>query len=203
MSGGLDRGEIFIVDGDAAVRENYSILFAEAGWRVASFASGPSFLSAGRIPASVILDMFMPGRSGLDILADIDALNYPAPVFMVSGSGATTDAVRAITGGAFDYFEKRLDGRILVERVSAEWERRKNKAAQPLRFSFLGSELLSAREGEVLAEIATGASNKDAARNLGISPRTIELHRANIMRKLGVRNPIALGRKISGELRYA
>jgi two-component system response regulator FixJ len=72
-----------------------------------------------------------------------------------------------------------------------------------LRLSFKGSELLTPREREVLADFATGASNKDAARNLGISPRTIELHRANIMRKLGARNLIELGREIAGELRYA
>jgi FixJ family two-component response regulator len=202
MSTGLDRGEIFIVDDDATVREGYSVLFTEAGWRVASFASGASFLAAGRMPACV-LDMFMPGRGGLDILSDIDARNYPAPIFMVSGRGDIMGAVKAIKGGAFDYFEKRLDGHILVDRVSKEWERRRSHSSQPLRLSFLGSELLSPHEREVLADIATGASNKDAARNLGISPRTIELHRANIMRKLGARNPIELGRKISGELRYA
>jgi two-component system response regulator FixJ len=203
MSASLDRGEIFIVDDDDDMRDGYSSLFSQAGWRVESFASGAFFVAAGRIPTGVILDMFMPGRSGLEILADVDAHNYPAPIFMVSGHGDITDAVNAIKGGAFDYFEKPMDGRVLVERVSVEWERRRNRASKPHRLSFVGSELLSDREHEVLADIATGASNKDAARNLGISPRTIELHRANIMRKLCARNPIELGRKISGELRYS
>ena len=85
MYANLDRGEIFIVDDDAAVREVYSAMVTEAGWRAASFASGASFVAAGRMPAAVILDMYMPGRSGLDILGDIDARNTQYIPFLENG----------------------------------------------------------------------------------------------------------------------
>jgi two-component system response regulator FixJ len=205
-TGGQPPGkEIFIVDDDPSVRDILSEVFHQAGYRVASFVDGASFAIAARarIPACVILDIYLPGRSGLEILKDIDAPNYPAPIFIASGRGDIPSAVEAIKSGAFDFIEKRMDAQTLVARVHEAIEARAqrpqesdSRQARPLRFP--GSELLTRREHEVLAQIAASATNKEAARALGISQRTVEIHRAHIMQKLGAKNSIDLARKVLG-----
>src|ERR1700726_1751199 len=120
MSGSETSGEVFIVDDDPMVRDVLSEVCAQAGYRAVSFVDGASFVAAARerIPACVILDIYMPGRSGLEILRDLDASNYPAPIFVASGRGDIPSAVEAIKNGAFDFIEKRLDAESLVARVA-------------------------------------------------------------------------------------
>jgi two-component system response regulator FixJ len=200
--------EVFIVDDDALVRDGLCDLFTQAGYQVACFDDGASFVAAARerTPACIILDIHMPGRSGLDILGDIDARNYPAPIFIASGRGDIPSCVEAIKNGAFDFFEKRTDAGALVERVRAAvavFERRRHKGNGALPESFAGSELLTPREREVLAQIAASATNKEAALNLGISQRTIEIHRAHIMHKLGAKNSVDLTRKVMARAQHA
>ena len=170
-----------------------------------SFVDGASFAIAAkaRIPACVILDIYLPGRSGLEILKDIDAANYPAPIFIASGRGDIPSAVAAIKSGAFDFIEKRMEADALVARVheaiQARAQRPRESDSRPAHLSrFPGSELLTRREHEVLAQIAASATNKEAARALGISQRTVEIHRAHIMQKLGAKNSIDLARKVLG-----
>lgn len=200
-----DRGEVFIVDDDPDVRVALCGLFARAGYQVASFVDGETFVAAARtrIPACIILDLFMPGRSGLEVLREIDAANYPAPIFIASGRGDIPTAVAAIKCGAFDFFEKRSDPGELVERVRQALNTFKryphdDTGREIPPSSFPGSELLTKREREVLAQIAASATNKEAARNLGISQRTVEIHRAHIMDKLGAKNSIDLASKVLG-----
>jgi two-component system, LuxR family, response regulator FixJ len=143
----------------------------------------------------------MPGRSGLEILKDIDASNYPAPIFVASGRGDIPSAVEAIKSGAFDFIEKRLDAASLVARVGEAITaraqlRRDGSGGEGLGAAFPGSELLTRREHEVLALIADSATNKEAAQKLGISQRTVEIHRAHIMHKLGAKNSVDLARKV-------
>src|SRR5580704_2378663 len=153
--------EIFVVDDDPMVRDVLSEVFAGAGYRPISFVDGASFVAAARerIPACVILDIYMPGRSGLEILKDIDAPNYPAPIFVASGRGDIPSAVEAVKNGAFDFIEKRLDAATLVgrvgEAVKARAQLRQNgNGSEALDAAFPGSELLTRREQEVLALIA-------------------------------------------------
>jgi two-component system, LuxR family, response regulator FixJ len=202
--------EVFIVDDDMLVRERLCSLFTQAGYRVASFDDGTSFAAAARerTPACIILDIHMPGRSGLDILRDIDARNYPAPIFIASGRGDIPTCVEAIKNGAFDFFEKRTDASTLVERVCdavVSWERRRHSSNGNgiLPKSFPGSELLTPREREVLAQIAASATNKEAARNLGISMRTVEIHRAHVMQKLRAKNSVDLTRRILAKTQHS
>src|SRR3979411_993536 len=112
--------EVFIVDDDPMVRDVLSEVFDRAGFRAISCVDGASFIAAARerVPACVILDIYMPGRSGLEILKDIDAPNYAAPIFVGAGSGAIPSAVDAIKNGAFAFIEKRLDAESLVRRVN-------------------------------------------------------------------------------------
>jgi len=196
------HGEVYIVDDDPTVREWLSEMFTQANYDVTSFVDGDSFVAAARkqTPACVILDMYMPGRSGLDVLRDLDARNYPAPILISSGRGDIPAAVEAIKCGAYDFVDKRSDGNAMVERVRhalVDWEEHKRGAqAGRLRFTFPGNELLTPREREVLAEIAGGATSKEAAITLGISWRTVEIHRGHIMRKLKAKNAIDLARKV-------
>jgi two-component system response regulator FixJ len=196
-------GEIFIVDDDPAVREALTAVLANAGFKVTGFAEGASFLAIarGQTPACVILDVHMPGRSGLDILKELNAHQYPAPIFILSGQGDIPMAVEAIKRGAFDFIEKPVRGAVIVERIreAIGARRASNDTATPMPREFPGRMLLTARELDVLSQIAGGASNKEAGRRLGISPRTIEVHRARIMEKLGAKNAADLVRIVFSE----
>jgi two-component system, LuxR family, response regulator FixJ len=209
MGGSEQAGEIYIVDDDPTVRDFLSEVFADAGFRPVSFVDGASFLVAARQrqPACIILDIYMPGRSGLEVLRDIDAANYPAPIFIASGRGDIPTAIEAVKNGAFDFFEKRQDARNLVERVreaiAARSQSPRNGADPGISTTFPGWDLLTQREREVLALIASSATNKEAASRLGISQRTVEIHRAHIMHKLGAKNSVDLTRKVLGHERRA
>jgi FixJ family two-component response regulator len=202
------KGEIVIVDDDPAVRETLSLIFSREGYEVTCFADGASFLAAARVrvPACILLDVYIPGRSGLDILKDLNAGDYPAPVFIISGQGDIPMAVDAIKHGALDFIEKPFSGTAVAGRVRdaiAAWRfrMREQPAGDPVSLEFAGRKPLTRREGEVLAQLLTGASNKEVARQLGISPRTIEIHRAHIMGKLGAKNAADLVRIVMSERR--
>jgi two-component system, LuxR family, response regulator FixJ len=156
-------GEIFIVDGDPAVRDALSIPFSRVDFHVSVFADGNSFLATAhaRLPVCVILDVQIPGRSGLDILKELNTRNYGAPVFIISDHGDISIAVDAIKNGALDFIEKPFDADAVVARVRDAidaWAGR-GVMAQPnrsLSADFSGREQLSPRELEVLALIASG-----------------------------------------------
>lgn len=196
----MSPGEIFIVDDDQAVRDALSVVFSLEGYRVTSFGEGTSFLEAAHLitPACILLDVHMPGLSGLDVLKKLNAQHYAAPIFIISGQADIPMAVDAIKHGALDFIEKPFDANTVVARVREAievWVRRaENGYGDILPSQFLGQDLLTPREREVLGQIAGGASNKEAGRKLGISPRTIEVHRARIMEKLGAKNAADLVR---------
>ena len=194
-------GEIFVVDDDAAVRDTLSMLLSAAGYEVISFADGAALLVVlkDRTPAAILLDVHIPGKSGLDILKELHGEDYPAPIFMISGQGDIAMAVNAIKNGALDFIEKPFRGSEIVARlkeaIGAYAHRHvEGPTANIATLQFPGREPLTRREREVLEQFTSGASNKEAGRKLGISPRTIEDHRANIMKKLGARNAADLVR---------
>jgi two-component system, LuxR family, response regulator FixJ len=199
------QGEIFIVDDDPLVRDALSVVFTLAGYKVRAFADGASFVAAARAETSacIILDVHMPGRSGLDILRALNAEHYPTPIFIISGQGDIPMAVEAIRNGALDFIEKPFNGETVVTRVREAIEARTRRSEagglEALAAQFPGRDLLTPREREVLGKIAEGASNKEAGRLLGISPRTIEVHRARIMEKLGAKNAADLVRIVLSE----
>src|SRR5579871_2666409 len=169
MSQDAAAGEIFIVDDDPAIRELLSIVFSREGFEVARFADGSAFLAAARTrsPACIILDVHIPGKSGLDILRELSAQDYPVPIFIMSGKGDIPMAVEAIKNGALDFIEKPFRGSDVVARVreaiAAHRRRQSEDGASPRpSFHFPGREPLTKREQDVLAQIAAGASNKEA-----------------------------------------
>jgi FixJ family two-component response regulator len=201
----MQGGEIFVLDDDPSVRDALSIVFTLEGYQVTSFGEGSAFLAAvrSRKPECIILDVHIPGRSGIDILKELNAQHFPAPIFMISSQGDIAMAVDAVRHGALDFIEKPFDSDSVVARVrdaiEAQVRRSANGSGSVLLQNFPGNDLLTPREREVLAQIAQGASNKEAGRQLGISPRTIEVHRARIMEKLGAKNAADLVRIVLSE----
>ena len=195
------RGEIFVVDDDPAVRDTLSMVLSAGGYEVICFADGAALLSVARsrTPSAILLDVHIPGKSGLDILKELQGEDYPAPIFMISGQGDISMAVSAIKSGALDFIEKPFRGSEIVARLHeaigayARWQSQ-TSGSNIATLHFPGREPLTRREREVLEQFTAGASNKEAGRTLGISPRTIEDHRANIMKKLGAKNAADLVR---------
>src|SRR6266511_1070508 len=117
--GGQLKGDIYVVDDDQGVRDALSVVLTLEGYHVTGFADGGGFLAAARTatPACIILDVHMPGRSGLDILRELNAQHYPAPIFIISGQGDIPMAVDAIKHGALDFIEKPFDAVTVIARV--------------------------------------------------------------------------------------
>jgi two-component system response regulator FixJ len=197
----MTRREIFIVDDDHDMQEALSAILRKARYRTVAFADAMSFVRRARDqrPACILLDLGMPGRSGLEVLRELDARNYPAPILVISGQDDIPNLVQAIKEGAFDYIEKGFDADTIVARVVdaiENWRQahRREDASRALAPAIRGYYQLTRREREVLAQIAAASSNKETARNLGISPRTVEIHRGRIMHKLGAKNSVDLMR---------
>src|SRR5256884_6928819 len=113
------RGEIFVVDDDPAVRDTLSMVLTAGGYQVICFADGAALLAIARTrtPACILLDVHIPGKSGLDILKELHGEDYPAPIFMISGQGDIAMAVSAIKSGALDFIEKPFRGSEIVARL--------------------------------------------------------------------------------------
>jgi two-component system, LuxR family, response regulator FixJ len=192
----IPGSDILIVDDDAAARNALSFVVNSAGYSVTTFVDGDEFLIAARakVPSCIIIDLHMPGRSGIALLKELNAQYYPTPIFIVSGDDNTDFVVEAIKNGAFDYILKPFDGRSVVYRIGAAISAFAKRIPNGEFFDSSPCQQLTARESEVLAQISSGASNKEAGRRLSISPRTIEVHRSHIMGKLGARNTADLMR---------
>ena len=196
------RTEVFIVDDEPMIGDLLNEVFSSEGFQVTTFNDGEAFNAVARSrapPACVVLDFLMPGRSGLDILNDIDAHNYAAPIIVMSGIASISMAVDAIRSGAFDIIEKPFAIGKIVECVrnaitACTQHRRTAKDHKALWTDGSGRQRLTQREAEVLGLILDAASNKEVAQHLGISQRTIEVHRAHIMAKLGAKNTADLVR---------
>ena len=189
---------VFIVDDDKSVSDALALLLRLEGFATQGFSDGLAFLDAVRLksPACVILDLQLPGYSGLDVLRDLREMRFGPPVLVISGHSDIATAVTAMKRGALDFMEKPFAASVMADRVreAVLTYRRSADGLIPGVGDFNGRHLLTSREREVLGQVASGASNKEAGRRLGISPRTIEVHRARIMAKLGAKNAADLMR---------
>jgi FixJ family two-component response regulator len=192
----LSKGEVFVIDTDAASREQLSTALQQSAYDVICFADGASLLSEAkaRMPACVLMEL-PPDRSGLDVLRRLREENCMAPVLVTSANGSIAMAVDAIKSGAADFIEKPFRTHDVVDRIDAAID----EFAQPgtSRQGWLpGCEPLTAREVDVLEHLAAGLTNKEIARRMHLSARTVEGYRASILKKAGAKNVTDLLRRI-------
>jgi len=185
----IDDGVVFVVDDDAAVRDSISMLVRSEGLSVRTFDSARSFLAEWDRSESgcAIVDLRLPGLSGLGLQERLAEVDGAPPIIFLTGFGTVPEAVRALKAGAIDFLEKPFDSAALLARVreALACNRQRRSAARRLG-------ALTRREYQVLEQVARGDTNKVVAANLGISVRTVELHRARGMRKLSARSVVEL-----------
>jgi two-component system response regulator DctR len=192
---------VLVVDDDPAVRDSLSWLFRTRGLPVSAWESGESFLASWSpdLRGCVVLDVRMTGLSGLDVLDRLQARKSVLPVIVLTGHGDVPIAVQSLKKGAHDFVEKPFDTDELVARVSAALEEEARVHAESRVLQGLTERLqsLSAREQEVLDLMLIGLMNKQIADRLGITMRTVEVHRARILEKFGARSAIELAHRIA------
>ena len=179
---------VLIVDDDPAIRSSLSRLLRSVGLAAQLFESIPDFLKAGRPngPTCLVLDVNLPGRSGLDLQRELAATNQQIPIIFITGHGDIPMTVQAMKGGAIEFLTKPFQDQDLLDAVEVGLARdrahRENEAAlHTLRERFRS---LTPREREIMIEVAKGRLNKQVAGDIGISEPTVKVHRRNLMRKM-------------------
>jgi len=183
---------VHLVDDDEAIRRSVGFMLKTSGFHVRTYESGDDLLkSASNLEAGcILLDIRMPGMDGLELQAALRDKGIGLPVIIMTGHGDVALAVQAMKAGAVDFIEKPFEKAVLLSAIEHGVERLKRSAADVDRADEAAVRLqaLTPREREVLDGLAKGLPNKTIAYDLGISPRTVEIHRANVMSKLGVRS---------------
>jgi two-component system response regulator FixJ len=179
---------VCIVDDDEAMRDSLTFLFESAGLATRSYESAAAFLSAlaGEEPACVVTDIRMPGMTGTELLRTVRESGRRLPVVVMTGHGDIALAVEAMKLGAADFIEKPFADEAMLGAVRAAIERRQTSEQADAERKAVAARLatLSARERQVLDGLVSGNPNKTIAYDLGISPRTVEVYRANLMTKM-------------------
>ncbi len=187
-----DSRVVHIVDDEDAIRRSAGFMLKKAGLSVVTWASGVEFLKNARQadPGCILLDVRMPEMDGLEVQGELCQRGISMPVVVMTGHGDVAIAVRAMKAGAVDFIEKPFEKATLLGAIDSAFERLAESQGSAGRAADAAVRIatLSPREYEVLKGLAQGLPNKSIAYDLGISPRTVELHRANLMTKLGVRS---------------
>jgi len=184
----LAKATVFVVDDDQAMRNSLKWLIESVGVQVESFSSADEFLAQyqpGRA-GCLVLDVRMPGMSGLDLQEHLVAKNIRIPVVIITGHGDVPMAVRAMKSGAIDFIEKPFNDEVLLDairRAIAYEEQQRSQMSEHLQIQERLSHL-TPREREVMEMVTEGKSNKEIANALGVSAKTIEAHRARVMEKM-------------------
>lgn len=196
---------LFIVDDDPTVRRSLVMLAQTVGIDVREYATGEAFLSdpGNRDASCVVLDMSMPGLTGLEVQARMIEEGMNVPVIFVTGHGDVPSAVSAMRNGAADFLQKPFDDETFLERAQQCIRRGRELRHEEERRIAIEARLatLSQRECEVLALVVAGNMNKVIAAALGISTKTVEDHRASLMRKMQVRSVAELVRVVAASRR--
>jgi FixJ family two-component response regulator len=191
---------VYVVDDDEAVRESLRALFESVGLAVETFASAGEFLASAERPGvgCLLVDVRMPGLSGLELLEKLKELQVNLPAIVITGHGDVATAVRAMKAGAKDFIEKPFNAQLLLERVQAclDESRLVQRELDKLRAAKVRLEQLTPREREVLVLMVQGKPSKIIAWELSISTKTADVHRANVMDKMGVKSLAELIRLI-------
>jgi two-component system response regulator FixJ len=187
-----EQQTVFVVDDDAAVRGSLAMLLKSVSLAVRTFESASQFLEQLPPDSSgcLVLDIRMPGMSGIELQQQLKQRGYPLPIIFITGHGDVSMAVHAMREGAIDFIEKPFRDQELLDRIyqALELDRARRRAADEavhLRERFAG---LTPREHDVMLRIARGQANKVIAIELGLSERTVEIHRAKVMHKTGAKS---------------
>jgi len=183
---------VYIVDDDAAVRDSLSVLLKSKGHAIRSFSSAPDFLTAApSLPIGcLIVDIRMPEMDGLELQQHLIDRSLDFPLIVITGHGDVPLAVRAMKAGAVDFIEKPFASQAILDSIEVAFSRLATPSEQdPIAVAAATKlRLLSPREREVLKGLLAGLPNKTIAYDLAISPRTVEIHRARLMDKMGARS---------------
>lgn len=183
---------VYIVDDDDGMRRALGILMTTVGYQPAAFAGPREFLAKydPSQPACLVLDVRMPEMSGLEVQQHLNRSGSMLPVILVSGHGDIPMAVQAMKDGAFDFLQKPFRDQDLLDRINGALKLDAENRASVERLADLKqrSDSLTPREHEVMALVVDGKANKVIAIDLGLSERTVEIHRANVMEKMGARS---------------
>jgi two-component system response regulator FixJ len=187
-----DERLVHLVDDDEAIRRAAAFMLKTSGFRVQIYESGDQLLKGALSldPGCVLLDIRMPGMDGLEVQQALKERGVGLPVVIMTGHGDVTLAVQAMKAGAVDFIEKPFEKAVLLGAIDQAFSRleRSAEARERAKEAEVQLNALTPREREVLDGLAQGFPNKTIAYDLGISPRTVEIHRANLMTKLGVKS---------------
>ena len=188
-----DSIHIGLVDDDPAVLDSLQLYFARHGVSTSCFASAEALLASldgGAQPDCIVSDIRMPGMSGLDLLRSLKERRSIAPLILITGLSDIEIAVSSIKNGAFDFIEKPFNEGRLLDSVRQAVALRRQRAGDVSEIETLRSrfDTLSARQRQVMELAAAGMSNKEIASQLGISPKTVENHRAWVMERMGAKS---------------
>lgn len=179
---------IAIVDDDASVREGLQSLIRSAGWRVETFASAQDFLGrrGAEPPSCLILDLQLPGLSGIDLQKQMAEIGLEIPIVFLTGHGNIPASVQAMKAGAVEFLTKPLDEQKLLQAIQEAIERDRRRRQQHAEMRELREryESLTAREQQVMQEVVSGRLNKQIAAELNITEFTVKIHRGHVMRKM-------------------
>ena len=183
---------VYIIDDDLAVREALGGLFRSVGLQVKAFATPPELLASklADIPSCLVLDVRLPGHSGLEFQTELAKANIHIPIIFITGHGDIPMTVKAMKAGAIEFLTKPLRDQDLLDAVQAGLDRdraRRDRAAvdSEVRGRF---EQLTAREQEAMAFVTSGLMNKQIAAEMGVSEITVKVHRGSVMRKMGAKS---------------
>lgn len=187
-----DTRLIHLVDDDEAIRHSASFMLRHAGFRVKTYVDGVAFLEQvdDAEKGCILLDVQMPKMDGLQVQEALNERGVAMPVIVLTGHGDVAVAVRAMKAGAVDFVEKPYAKETLVDALTRAFERLEARRKEEVLADEARGliEHLTAREKEVLLGLVDGQTNKEIAISLDISPRTVEIHRANVMEKMGAPN---------------
>jgi FixJ family two-component response regulator len=183
---------VFVIDDDVAMRETLSSLFRSVGLRVELFGSAREFAQIKMPDAAscLVLDIRLPGISGLDFQAELARADIRIPIIFMTGHGDIPMSVQAMKAGAIDFLTKPFRDQDLLDAVGSALDRASRERDEERRLSDVRAcfEALTPREKQIMARVVDGAMNKQTAHELGVTEITVKIHRGNMMRKMGARS---------------
>jgi FixJ family two-component response regulator len=192
MNAAAEQQTVFVIDDDAALREALASLFRSVGLHAKTFASAPEFLEAKLpdAPSCLVLDVRLPGPSGLDFQAELAKANIDIPIVFMTGHGDIPMTVRAMKAGAVEFLPKPFRDQDMLDAVQQGLERdrdRRKNAGDTAKLQATFATLTS-REQEIMGLVTAGLMNKQIAGELGVSEITVKVHRGNVMRKMAAKS---------------